>query len=85
MIVKFGIFFLLNLVLLVLFWYYLTCWNAVYQNTQIYLIKNTLISFAISLFYPFVINIIPVILRKQSLKKRKRECLYNASKIVQIL
>ena len=84
-VVKFGIFFLLNLVLLVLFWYYLTCWNAVYQNTQIYLIKNTLISFAISLFYPFVINIIPFILRKQSLKKRKRECLYNASKIVQIL
>ena len=83
--VKFGVFFFLNLILLVSFWYYLTCWNAIYLNTQIYLIKNTLISFAISLFYPFVINIIPVILRKQSLKKSKRECLYNASKIAQLL
>ena len=85
MIIKFGIFFFLNLILLVSFWYYLTCWNAVYQNTQIYLIKNTLISFVISLFYPFVINIIPLILRKQSLKKSKRECIYNASKIAQLL
>ena len=83
--IKFLIFFLLNLILLVIFWYYLTCWNAVYQNTQIYLIKNTLISFGISLIYPFIINIIPVILRKLSLKKGKRECLYKTSKIMQIL
>ena len=82
--IKFGIFFVLNLILLVLFWYYLTCWNAVYKNTDIYLIKNTLISFAISLVYPFIINIIPVILRKQSLKNSKRECLFNASKIIQL-
>ena len=82
---KFGFFFFLNLILLVLFWYYLTCWNAIYQNTQIYLIKNTLISFSISLIYPFVINIIPVILRKQALKKSKRECLYKTSKIMQLL
>ena len=83
--IKFLIFFLLNLILLVIFWYYLTCWNAVYQNTKIYLIKNTLISFGISLIYPFIINIIPVILRKLSLKKGKRECLYKTSKIMQIL
>ena len=83
--IKFGIFFVLNLILLVVFWYYLTCWNAVYQNTKIYLIKNTLISFSISLIYPFIINIIPVILRKISLNKGKRECLYKTSKIFQIL
>ena len=85
MIIKFGIFFALNLIILVAFWYYLTCWNAIYENTQIYLIKNTFISFAISLIYPFVINIIPTILRIQSLKKSKREYLYNASKVAQLL
>ena len=83
--IKLGIFFLLNLMLLVAFWYYLTCWNAVYQNTKIYLLKNTLISFSISLVYPFIINIIPVILRKISLNKGKRECLYKTSKIFQLL
>jgi len=85
MIIKFGIFFGFNLIILVLSWYYLTCWNAIYQNTKIYLIKNTFISFGISFVYPFFINIIPTILRMQSLKKNKREYLYNVSKIVQIL
>ena len=52
--IKFGIFFVLNFILLVLFWYYLSCWNAIYKNTQIYLINNTLISFPISMIFPFV-------------------------------
>ena len=84
-IIKFSIFFGLNLSLLVIFWYYLTCWNAVYENTKLYLIKNTLISFALSFIYPFIINILPVIFRQQSLKKNGNGCLYKASKITQIL
>ena len=83
--IKFTIFFVLNLLILISFWYYLTCWNAVYENTQIYLIKNTLISFAISLIYPFIINIIPFILRQQSLKQEKKKYLYDVSKIAQLL
>ena len=31
--IKFALFFVLNFILLVLFWYYLTCFNAVYKNT----------------------------------------------------
>ena len=85
MIIKFSIFFGLNLALLVIFWYYLSCWNAVYENTKVYLIKNTLISFAISFGYPFFINILPLVLRKQSLKKNGSGFLYKTSKIVQIL
>ena len=84
--IKFTIFFLLNLVLLVLFWYYLTSFNAVYQNTQIYLIENTFISFAISLFYPFIINIFPTILRMNSLTKKKdKSCFYKCSQILQLI
>ena len=59
--IKLAIFFVLNFILLVLFWYYLTCFNAIYENTQIYLIENTMISFALSFIYPFIINIIPSI------------------------
>ena len=101
--IKYSIFFVLNLILLLLFWYYLTCFNAIYQNTQIYLIKNTFISFGLSLIYPFVINIFPGILRiyslkkenskinkknknnKQRAKKGDKECIYNASKFLQLL
>ena len=85
--IKFAIFFVLNFILLGLFWYYLTCFNAIYQNTQIYLIKNTFISFAFSLCYPFLINIFPTMLRNCSLnsKKKDQEYFYKVSQIIQVI
>ena len=85
--IKFAIFFILNFLLLVLFWYYLTCFNAIYKNTQIYLIENTFISFAISLFYPFIINLLPMIIRRRSIKSsnKKLKYLYKVSQILQLI
>ena len=86
--IKFAIFFILNLILLVLFWYYLTCFNAVYENTQVYLIENTMVSFALSFIYPFIINIIPSILRICSLDKKNKQNeshLYSLSQFLQHL
>ena len=85
--IKFTIFFILNFILLILFWFYLTCFNGVYENTQIYLIENTFISFGISLFYPFFWNIIPSLLRMCALDRKKpdKECLYSFSKICQLI
>ena len=84
---KFAIFFIINFVLLTMFWFYLTCLNDTYENTQVYLIENTFISFGISFFYPFIWNIIPSILRMAALenKKENRSCLYSASKILQLI
>ena len=95
--IKYSIFFILNVILLSLFWYYLTCFVALYQNTQLHLIKNTLISFGLSLFYPFIINILPGVLRINSLNKEKckntlnknkkgdKEYMYKVSKFFQLL
>ena len=85
--IKFAIFFILNFILLVLFWYYLTCFNAIYQNTKTYLIKNTFISFGFSLFYPFIINIFPTIIRMCSIHSSKKDnnYLYNFSKVFQLI
>ena len=77
-IIKFSIFFILNLILLIIFWYYLTCFNAVYENTQIDLIINAIISFGISCVYPFVINIIPSIFRMDSLDNKNNKKRKNA-------
>ena len=71
-IIKFVIFFALNLILLVAFWYYLTCFNALYTNTQVDLIINTVISFVMSCIYPFFINIIPTIFRIDILKNKSK-------------
>ena len=84
--IKFAIFFILNFILLGLFWYYLTCFNAIYQNTQIYLIKNTFISLAFSLSYPFIINIFPSVIRMCSIhsSNKNKNYFYRLSQIIQI-
>ena len=88
--IKFAIFFVLNFILLILFWFYLTCFNAIYENTQIYLIENTFISFGFSLIYPFVSNIFPSVLRINILNqknkgKKSENCFYTISQFLQVL
>ena len=84
--IKLILFFVINFVLLILFWYYLSSFCAVYKNTQIYLIKDVLISFGLSLIYPFAINIFPCIFRIYSLKERNNKHKYSFifSKILQL-
>ena len=85
--IKFAFFFITNFILLITFWFYLTCFNGVYENTQVYLIKNTCISFGISLAYPFFWNIFPTALRMCSLsgKKPQKGCIYSTSKFFQVI
>ena len=83
--IKYILFFSLSILFLLFFWYYLSSFGAVYQNTQIILIKNILISFGLSLIYPFVINLLPAIIRINSLKNLNRQSLYKLSKIIQII
>jgi hypothetical protein len=82
---KSGIFFIVSLALLVLFWFYLACFCAVYKNTQLYLIKDTLISFGNSMIYPFGLYIFPAIFRINALKGENKDCIYNFSKILQMI
>ena len=83
--IKFLIFYILDLTLLVLFWIYLSCFSAVYKNTQLHLIKDTLISFGTSFITPFVIYLFPGIFRIPSLKNKDRRILYGISQVLQLL
>ena len=82
--IKYIIFYILGLILLIFFWYYLSSFCAVFINSQIYLINNTIISLIISLLYPFFINFLPCTIRIISLNKENK-FFYNASKILQII
>ena len=84
-IIKYILFFSIGSLFLLLFWYYLSAFCAVYQNSQVFLILNTFISFCISLVYPLFINIFPGIFRIYSLKNKNRKCIFNFSKIIQVL
>ena len=82
---KFALYFIISFIFLLLFWYYLSMFCAIYRNTQIHLTEDTLISFGISLIYPFGIYLFPAIFRIFALsdKNKRRECLYKLSKILQ--
>ena len=84
---RFIIYFVLSFIMLLFFWYYITMFGVIYRNTQYHLLKDTLLSFGLSLIYPFGIYLIPGIFRIPSLSnpKKKREYLYNFSKLLQFL
>ena len=85
LIIKYIIFFIASIVFLIVFWYYLSSFCAVYQNTQIYLLINTIISFLISSLFPLIFNAVPSVFRIISLKNKHNECFYSTSRFFQIL
>ena len=85
--IKFILYFLMSFRFLIFFWYYVSMFGAIYRNTQIHLLKDTLISFGLSLFYPFFICLLPGLFRIPALsdKNKNSKCLYKLSRILQIL
>ena len=83
--IKFILFFSLIFPILMLIWYYITCFCGIYINTQIHLIKDSAISLLTSLFYPIVICLIPGIFRIASLNSEKanHELLYRFSSLLE--
>ena len=86
--IKFIIYFIISSILLLFFWYYISMFCAIYKNTQIHLISDTLISFGLSLIYPFGYYLLPGLFRIRSLSKPKnktKEYLYNISLLIQMI
>ena len=87
LIVKSIIFIFLSLILIIFFSYYLSCFCAVYTNTQKILLKDTLISFCLSMSYSFGICLLPGLFRIPALraKNQDKEGLYKFSNILSLL
>ena len=85
--IKFIFYFILSFIFLLFFWYYVSMFDAVYRNTQFLLLEDTLVSFGLSLIYPFFIFLIPGIFRIPALKdsQKKSEYMYRFSKVFHLL
>ena len=59
LIIKFILFFVISFMFFLFFWYYISMFGVIYKNTQKHLLKDTLLSFGVSLFIPFVIYLFP--------------------------
>ena len=84
---KIILYFIFSTILLLCFWYYISMFCAIYANTQLHLIKDTLISYGLSMIYPFGIYLLPGIFRIPSLSnsKNKKKYLYQISQILQMI
>ena len=84
---RFILFLLLTTILMLFFWYFISCFCAVYTNTQMILLKDTFVSFGLSMVYPFGLNLLPGFFRIPALRAEKKDqkCLFKISNIVAIV
>ena len=87
LIVRFNLYFAITLLLLILFWYYISTFCAVYKNIKILLIENTLLCLSLTLVYPFCFDLIPGIFRIPALRasNKDKECFYKLGKVVSLI
>ena len=85
--IKFVIFSWINIILNLIFLYYVSAFCAVYSIIQIHMIKDSLISILLSNSYILLLSLIPTIIRNFSLKKEnnKRKFLYLMSQILALI
>ena len=71
LVIKFVLFFIISYIFLVIFWFYVSTFCAVYRIDAIYLFEDTIISFGLGLLYPFCYYLIPGIwnIKNNCLKK----------------
>ena len=85
--VKSSIFYIISFMLMIFFWYFMSSFCAVYKNTQITLIKDTILSFGLSMFLQFGLYLIPGIFRILALraKNKDQKFLYKLGNLISLL
>ena len=80
------IFFILTFIIFLFYWYLVTAFCAVYENTQILYIKDSLSSFVFGIFTPLILYFFPALFRYISLRTKSGncKCLYKLSEIFPI-
>ena len=80
--IKFLLFFIISFLFLLVFWYYIICFCAVYINTQYHLLNDSIIGFGTGLLIPLGTKLIPLVFRKIGLKS-KNKFIFLISKLIQ--
>ena len=83
LLIKYVFFFILSFFFMLACWYYMTCFCAVYRNTQYHLLKDTLIGFGTSMLSPLAAKLAPAFFRIYAIKKRS-QIFFRISQFIQI-
>ena len=80
---KFILFYVFCFILLFFSWYYISCFCAIFSNTQVHLIKDVLIGFGLSLIYPIISYLFSGIFRFIAFKNENK-FIYKFSNLIVI-
>ena len=85
--IKLIFYFVVTFFLMCFFWYFIAAFCAVYKNTQLFLIKDSMVSLLMSLLYPFGLYLLPTALRIIAIrdKKKRLSFLYKLSDIIPLI
>ena len=84
--IKIAILFTISILLIGLFWYYVSAFCAIFKNSQGHYLLNVLASFIICNLWPFVTSLIAPFFRISSLKEENNSpCMYKFSQIISYL
>ena len=70
--IKLIVFFIITFLLFLFYWYFISAFCAVYNNTQIIYIKDFISSFCIGLLYPFIIQLVFALIRIFTLREKTK-------------
>ena len=70
--IKLILYFIITFLLFLFYWYFISAFCAVYNNTQIIYIKDFVSSFSIGLLYPFIIQFVFSLIRIFTLRKNTK-------------
>ena len=73
LIIRYIIFISVGALLLLIIWYFITGFCAIFQYTQNHLFLNAFLSFLFSMIYPFIYCLLPALFRYLGLKKNKKK------------
>ena len=81
---KFIFYFIISMIFIIFGWFYISCFCAVFNNTQIILFKCALYSFIANVIYPFIFCLLAIAVRRCAIgdQNKGKKCLYEFSKIL---
>jgi hypothetical protein len=83
-IIRLILYYFLSFVFLIVFGFYVLSFCAIFENTQIILVRSTFTSWLISLVYPFIICFVTSLVRSLSFNCQCK-CLYKLKQLLQLL
>ena len=70
--IKFIIFFVVTIVIMLFFCYFITCFCGIFTNTQVHWIIDSCITFGFCMVYPFILNLLPGAFRIPALRAKNK-------------